>query len=123
MKTENIEIEGFNNPVVIWKMNAGFYQDWKDKASSVIITGNDRKVDFNSKNYNLYGMVFGILESLDIGIKYPSNLKLGLTDSEITYRLGAVRELSFETHDIIFKKINELNSPGSEKEIEELKKK
>jgi hypothetical protein len=129
MKTKEIQIEGFQHPVIIWKMNNGFKTDLIDKTTEITMikdpkTGKERPKPMvkigASRTYNL---VYGILESQDLNIPRFENELRGLTQLEENQRLQAVRGMDSEVTEELLVEINKINNPRTQEDEEELEKK
>ena len=129
MKTHEVQIEGFTKPVIIWKLNNGFKTDLLEKTVTITLktdpkTGKERPQAMpNTGASRTYNLVYGILESEDLGVSRPDNVLSGLTAMEEKQRLQIVRGMESEIADEILKAITELNNPRTQEEIDEIQKK
>ena len=116
MKTKELkEIPGLekDKTVSIWKMNYGFKSDLQGHTTNITVAkAEETKVDF--AKLRIMTLVYGIYETVDLGISKPADLELGLNDTEMKQRLRAVRTLNTDAADFLYVEINKLNT-----EIEE----
>lgn len=110
MKTKQIEIEGLDNPVTIWKMNFGFQQDFSEEVTEM----TDTETRYLTGKSNIYTLVYGILKAPSLSIKEPDSLQRGLTDQEKRARVAQIRSMDVDTAQRIKQEIAELNKVNQE---------
>ncbi len=108
-----------NKSVVIWKMNYGFQSDLQGEVNDISIHEVDNKSEGSAtvdlQKTKLYNLIYGIFESVDLGIPAPSDLGMGLTQEEKLHRMRTIRNMEREVGDFIFEKIGKLNKKVDEK--------
>ena len=119
MKSEVLEkIPGLTEDVkvTIWKMNNGYRSDYQDSFTEVVGTDNKGKpiISVSSGKLKNYSLVFGILESVSLGFKKPTDMLSEMDASEINTRYRKVRNMDQKAVAHLFTKIQELNVPDDE---------
>lgn len=118
MKTKQIEIEGLDNPVTIWKMNFGFQQDFSEEVTEM----TDTETRYLSGKANIYTLVYGIWKAPSLSIQEPDSLQRGLTDQEKRARVSQIRSMDVDIAQRIKEEIAELNKVNQEVKGEIAKK-
>lgn len=105
--TKQVEIEGLDEPVTIWKLNYGFQQDYNDVVAK--LDTDTETVNISSGRANLYWIVFGVYEAEELGFPEIKDTARGFDDKELRDREVAARRLSRDVGQKLQKKIMEFN--------------
>lgn len=110
MKTKEIEVDG--KKLTVWKMNLGFRSDYQDDTVKITVKAEGNKREKSVDVYNgriiLMTLVYGIYESVDLGIEKIKDLEMGFTPEEKNQRIKVVRTLDIDTMKI-FDEIDNIN--------------
>ena len=125
VKTKQIQIEGHNEPVTIWKLNYGYGTDIEGYFSEVKQNKDGREMSVNPGKVRLAWLIYGIYEARELGIAKPKDLDIGFNDNEIRQRTIAIRRLDRNVGQQIYDEILEFNNSEepTKEEVEELEKK
>lgn len=127
VQTKKFEHEDLDEPIVYWKMNYGFRQDFNDYAMEYQMDENDSVASMQIKtgHASLYWLVFGIFRAPSLNIQKPNDIRRGLSDREIKDRLAVVRTMDIEIAEALKNEIMSFNNSTEEgeEEIEETAKK
>jgi hypothetical protein len=116
VKTKEIEIHG--KKIIIWKLNLGFKSDFEDDTTETKVIIKDSKdnkennvqkeIKIDNGKLSTYTLVYGIYESVDLGIPLVKDLVGGFSPEEKRNRIRKIRSFEFDTTELITQ-INEIN--------------